>query len=78
MKGASNRAFHFLGMGAPIGGALYQNGSNGATITYFKLARLLQSGYDLIEMLLIVIIAGLAAIFSTLVYDWWKYGRVRN
>jgi len=29
-------------------------------------------------MSLIVIIAGLAAIFSALAYDWWKYGRVRN
>jgi hypothetical protein len=29
-------------------------------------------------MSVIVIIAGLAAIFSALVYDWWKYGKVRS
>jgi len=29
-------------------------------------------------MALLVIIVGLTAVFSTLVYDWWKYGRVHH
>ena len=26
---------------------------------------------------LLIILAGLTAIFTALVYDWWKYGRVK-
>jgi hypothetical protein len=29
-------------------------------------------------MQLLLIIVALSAIFFALVYDWWKYGRVRN
>jgi hypothetical protein len=29
-------------------------------------------------MAVFAIIAGLTLVFSTMVYDWWKYGRVRQ
>jgi len=38
----------------------------------------LRSCYSQIVLELFAIIGGLMLIFSVLVYDWWKYGRVRN
>jgi|SRR5271166_5508708 len=44
----------------------------------FSPLQLLQSCYSQIVLELLSIIGGLALIFSVLVYDWWKYGRVRD
>jgi len=38
---------------------------------------MLQSCYSQVVLILFSIIGALALIFSVLVYDWWKYGRVR-
>jgi len=43
----------------------------------FPSSRLLQPYYIQIVLGLFAIIDALTLIFAVLVYDWWKYGRVR-